>query len=180
MKINIKTVTIAALVVAVGFPAYFVIGDTLRASNLRLNLSKSVPVGMYYRTTSTARYAAICLSMEQLAPAVAAGIDLRPGECPNTGLQPILKPVYEATMDNPIKLAAEGFYVDGKLLPNTAPKKVSLAGKPLTHYDFGRYHYGYWAISDFSPDSFDSRYFGVVAPQQIAFYAKPVFTANWR
>jgi conjugative transfer signal peptidase TraF len=178
MKITIKTAIVA--VVAIGFPAYFGIGELLRTSDLRLNLSKSVPVGMYYRTTKTARYAAICLSREQLAPAIAAGIDLRPGECQNTGLQPILKPVFEATMDNPIRLAAEGFYVDEKLLSNTAPKKVSLAGKPLTHADFGRYHFGYWAISDFSPDSFDSRYFGPIAPEQIAFYAKPLLTANWR
>jgi len=47
---------------------------------------------------------------------------------------------------------------------------------PLEHYPFGVYTNGIWAVSDFNANSYDSRYFGPLAPDAIRFDAKPVWT----
>jgi type IV secretory pathway protease TraF len=69
---------------------------------------------------------------------------------------------------------AQGFTVAGERIPNTMPKALSKTGKQLTHYAFGAYKSGLWAISGHSRDSYDSRYFGPVAREDVRFYAKPL------
>jgi conjugative transfer signal peptidase TraF len=146
----------------------------LRHSALRLNYSDSVPVGLYRsQPESNVPFAGICLNSTTLRSAFDAGLKLEAGECPD-GHQPILKTVYRATPESPIVLDSQGFTVAGVPIPNTKPKAFSKAGKPLTHYVFGRYTSGLWAISGYSRDSFDSRYFGPVPGENIRFYAKPL------
>ena len=55
--------------------------------------------------------------------------------------------------------------VNGRLLPNTAPLVTDTAGRPLSHWPFGRYVVApgtVWVASSYSSRSFDSRYFGPV------------------
>lgn len=140
----------------------------------RLNLTGSVPVGLYRQTTdSRARFAGFCLAESQLETARAAGVQMATGTC---GVQPVLKPIFRASKANPIVLSEDGFHVHGRLLPNTAPKSKSLSGKPLVHFRFGIYTEGLWAVSFFNKDSFDSRYFGSIQSSQIQFYAAPFLT----
>lgn len=174
-----KTLVPILAVVAIATPTYWLIGAELRASKFRVNLSKSVPIGMYVKTSAVAPYAAICLSREILAPAIAAGMEIRAGECRKTGMEPILKPLYEASEQRPILFTKEGFYVGAKLLVKTAPKAVSMTGMPLSHYRFGLYASGLWAISDFNSSSYDSRYFGPVDSSEVIYYARPLLTANF-
>ncbi|MBV8114271.1 MAG: S26 family signal peptidase, partial [Silvibacterium sp.] len=116
-----------------------------------------------------------CLAQGAIESAIKAGLEIARGDCP-TGVAPILKPVFRASAGDPIVYSEEGFFVHGALLPNTAPKKRSRTGAPLTHYPFGEYRSGLWAISDYNRDSFDSRYFGPVDSSAVRFYAKPVWT----
>ena len=139
---------------------------------MRLNLTDSVPIGLY-RVMPRAAYAGICLDASVIAPALQAGVDLPPGECPNSGRVPILKTIYRATPDNPITFSAAGFTVAGILKKNTVAKRTSRTGRPLTHAPFGTYTSGLWAISDFNRDSYDSRYFGPVPESAVLFYAAP-------
>jgi type IV secretory pathway protease TraF len=111
------------------------------------------------------------LDSNTLRSAFDAGLKLEPGECPD-GHQPILKTVYRATPESPIVLDSQGFTIAGAPIGNTAPKAFSKAGKPLAHYAFGVYTSGLWAISGYSRDSFDSRYFGPVSSKEVRFYAK--------
>ena len=153
---------------AIGAPS------ALRNSCLRLNYSDSVPVGLYESQPQPgAPFAGICLSADTLRAALIKGLELGHGECAD-GHQPILKTVYRATPESPIVLDAQGFVVAGERIPNTMPKALSKTGKRLTHYAFGTYVSGLWAISGYSRDSYDSRYFGPVPQENVRFYAKPL------
>lgn len=145
--------------------------NALHQSSLRFNSSDSVPIGLYETAAERAPYAGFCLDAETLRAALGAGLELGRGEC-SDGHQPILKTVYEASEASPVVFDADGFSVGSRRIPNTKPKAFSTKGKPLSHYAFGTYTSGLWAISGYNPDSFDSRYFGPVS--QVRFYAKPV------
>ncbi len=155
---------------------YIATDSLLKAARLHINFSNSVPVGLYQEAPELSDgYAGICLPTKIVKQAIHAGLAIDPGSCPG-GLEPILKPVLRATETSPIRYDMDGFSVDGKLLPNTAPKPRSKTGAPLPHARFGIYRSGLWAISDFNASSFDSRYFGPVDPATIQFRAKPVLT----
>jgi type IV secretory pathway protease TraF len=144
----------------------------VRHSGFVINYSDSVRPRLFFRTTDAhAPYIAFC-APESADPAVlrAAFAQLPHGDCPG-GRSPLLKPFIEATMDHPVTLGPNGFTFDGKLLPNTAPKPLSRLGSRLTHYPFGRYHFGIWPISIDSPDSYDARYFGPIPPSAIRYRA---------
>ncbi|MDQ2842879.1 MAG: hypothetical protein M3Y72_17935 [Acidobacteriota bacterium] len=160
------------------FAAFLYIGTdgALAIAHLHINFSSSVPLGLYRETPELpGSYAGICLPTNTLTQAAHAGLAIDSGTCPG-GVEPILKPVFVATPAHPIAFGQDGFSLDGKLLPNTAPKPRSKTGVPLAHVPFGLYETGLWAISDFSPSSFDSRYFGPVEPGSILFHAQPFLT----
>ena len=147
--------------------------DALKHSRLRFNSTDSVPVGFYETRMERASYAGFCLDSDTLHSALAAGLELGRGECVD-GHQPLLKTIFEASPASPVVLDADGFAVGDRRIPNTRPKEFSKKGKPLTHYAFGTYTAGLWAISSHSADSFDSRYFGPVSRGELRFYAKPI------
>jgi conjugative transfer signal peptidase TraF len=148
----------------------------LRSSTLRWNRTASVPTGLYrivgFRPTRVPQYAALCLPESMLDMARETGASIPAGECPS-GVEPLLKPIYRATRTNPIAFTERGFEVGGRLLKNTAPKPFSRKGKPLDHTRYGVYTTGLWAVSDWNPDSFDSRYFGPVPASSIRFHLVP-------
>ena len=169
-----RFVLVAALAFAVALPA------GIQRSGLLMNYSDSVPLGLYRRVPSNSAnraisYAGFCLPRATANAAIQAGLDVVRGACPG-GLAPVLKPVICPSLEQPLIYDAQGFSFNGKLLPNTAPKAQSRTGVELEHYAFGAYTSDTWAVSDFNPNSYDSRYFGPVAPDAIRFYAKPVLT----
>lgn len=144
----------------------------LSRSTLRLNRTASEPQGLYRIASVGSHYAGICLPQSVLATAGDAGLKVAPGECPN-GSQPILKTLYRATPSTPIVLTPIGIFVSNRLLENTVPKLRSKTGAPLAHEAFGVYTSGLWAISDYNPDSFDSRYFGPVEEASVLYHLVP-------
>jgi conjugative transfer signal peptidase TraF len=168
MMTTIRKVTLCTIGVALAVAAPV----ALSRSSYVLNYTDSVPVGIYHKV-DVPRYAAICLPEETVAKAMQAGLSLEPGPCPG-GREPLLKTIYQATVESPITLTREGFFIRARLLRHTAPKPFSKTGVPLTHEAFGTYRSGLWAISDFSADSFDSRYFGPVPEACVRYYAAPV------
>jgi conjugative transfer signal peptidase TraF len=165
-----RSLFVGALVFAVAVPV------EIQHSGLLMNYSDSVPIGLYRRVSANAgRYAGFCLPSATATGALRAGLDVVSGPCPG-GLAPVLKPVIYPSPKQPLIYDPRGFSFNGKLLPNTAPKARSRTGVPLAHYLFGTYTNGTWAVSDFNANSYDSRYFGPVAPEAIRFYAKPLLT----
>lgn len=168
-----KSMFLICLLVAV---FYIATDSLLKAARLHINFSNSVPVGLYQEAPElSGGYAGICLPTETVKQAIHAGLAIDPGSCAG-GFEPILKPIFQATETRPIRYDQDGFSINGKLLPNTAPKSRSKTGALLAHAPFGNYRSGLWAISDFNASSFDSRYFGPVDPATIQFHAKPVLT----
>ena len=163
----------AVLVLAISASVYVTTDVLLKAAHLHINFSNSVPVGLYRETPALrGNYAGICLPLTTVTQAIHAGLALAHGTCPG-GFQPILKPVFRATKSSPISYSQAGFLVNGKLLPNTAPKPHSKIATPLEHFPFGVYRDGIWAISDFNPNSFDSRYFGPLDSGLVQFHVRP-------
>jgi|SRR5579875_1357410 len=169
-----RFILIGAMACAVVLPA------GIQRSGLLMNYSDSVPLGLYRRVPAKSAnratsYAGFCLPRATANAAIQAGLEVVPGDCAD-GLAPVLKPVICPSPQHPLIYDARGFSFNGKLLPNSAPKPQSRTGVQLEHYAFGAYASGTWAVSDFNPNSYDSRYFGPVAPDAIRFYAKPVWT----
>jgi conjugative transfer signal peptidase TraF len=169
-----RFILIGVLAFAIGLPA------GIQRSGLLMNYSDSVPLGLYRRVSSNSlnraiSYAGFCLPRATANAAIQAGLEVVPGACP-AGLAPVLKPVICPSPGHPLIYDARGFSFNGKLLPNTAPKTQSRTGVRLEHFPYGAYASGTWAVSGFNPNSYDSRYFGPVAPDAIRFYAKPVWT----
>ncbi len=155
--------------------AVIVLCFTLGSSPLCLNESSSIPMGLYWRQKQATNVAGLCLPKETVQRGVALGVELLKGECAN-GYQPILKTIVRATPEMPITLDENGFALGAARLRNTKPKLFAKIGVPLEHAEFRTYTGGLFAISTYSKDSWDSRYYGRIPDDSILFYVKPVLT----
>ena len=121
----------------------------------------------------------ICASCQsKLMLSVVRGYRSR-GNCPDGG-EPLAKPI-AARVGDTVELSATGMAVNGRLLPNTAPLVSDTAGRPLSHWPFGRYVVApgtVWVASSYSRRSFDSRYFGPVEASQVREHVRPLLTAR--
>src|SRR5205085_9660980 len=116
---------------------------------------------------------------EPIARVSAERGDSRRGNCP-AGDAPLAKPI-AARPGDIVELSATGMAVDGRLLPNTSPLATDTAGRPLSHWPFGRYVVArgtVWVASSYSSRSFDSRYFGPVEASQVREQVRPLLTAR--
>jgi conjugative transfer signal peptidase TraF len=162
------------LTAAIGLIVTLSLPSLMTKSNLILNGTDSVPVGLYKRAPNGA-YAVFCLPIGTARIAIAAGLQIPSGPCPGE-IQELIKPLVRASQAHPLVYEPTGFTVDGRLLPNTAPKRTSRTGHALEHFPFGTYTSGWWPVSSFSRDSFDARYYGPISADQIRFYASPIWT----
>lgn len=171
--------TISLLVLAFG-------GGTLAltlvaaCAGLRLNDSPSMPTGVYVRTSSEsiANLVVFCPSEPFARLSVERGYRSR-GNCPD-GAEPLAKPI-AARPGDCVELSAAGMAVNGRPLTNTAPLAKDSAGRPLSHWPFGRYIVvpgTVWVASTYSIRSFDSRYFGPVSASQVREHVRPLLTAR--
>jgi conjugative transfer signal peptidase TraF len=72
-----------------------------------------------------------------------------------------------------------GVTVNGRMLPNSVPRPTDLAGRPMPVCRLQGYRLQAGEVlvmSDYSPISFDSRYFGPIAREQIQAVVRPVWT----
>ena len=118
-------VALAVLVVAIA-----------RALDIRVNLTASVPLGLYIATSEPTDYVAFCLSAELETKALARQY-ITPGHCPGGGT-PLLKPIVARPGDI-VRLDARGITVNGRLLPHTYPKLKDTFERPLEVYPPGTY-----------------------------------------
>jgi conjugative transfer signal peptidase TraF len=92
----------------------------------------------------------------------------------------LLKPIAASEGDR-VEASNAGISVNGRLLPNTAPRVRDSMGRPLDHYPFGTYvvqQGEVWVASSWNYKSFDSRYFGPVRLSMIRHYVRPVWTCG--
>jgi conjugative transfer signal peptidase TraF len=143
---------------------------------IRLNLSPSLPAGLYLITNSPARLIEFCPAEPFASLAIARGYRDE-GTCPD-GAMPLLKPIV-AEAGDVVDVSDRGIAVNGCLLPNSAPLRVDTKERPLPAWRSGHYVVApgmVWVASSYNPRSFDSRYFGPVPVSSIRDYVRPLAT----
>jgi conjugative transfer signal peptidase TraF len=144
---------------------------------LRVNVSPSLPIGLYIATIDArANLVEFCPAEPFASLSISRGYRDR-GSC-NDGAAPLLKPIVAVAGDT-VEFSAGGIAVNGRRLPNSAPLTKDTKGRPLLPWPFGRYIVApgtVWVASSYHPRSFDSRYFGPITTAAIRDRVKPFFT----
>jgi conjugative transfer signal peptidase TraF len=148
------------------------------AIGLRINTSRSLPMGLYISATDTARSNLVefCPSGTYAEQSRERGYRIA-GACPD-GAAPLLKPMV-AREGDVVELSDAGISVNGTLLKNTAPLKADGKGRLLTAWKFGTYRVApgqVWVASTYHRGSYDSRYFGPIFIASIRQRLRPLWT----
>ena len=170
-SIAIRTLYLAAATFTVPFLIAWTAG-------IRINLSSSLPLGLY-RITADVHTPLVEFCPPEPYGSVAALRGFRSaGNCPD-GASPLMKPVIASAGDLVDVSNAAGIAVNGSTLPNTTAKTKDSHGRPLSPFPSGRYRVqqgSVWVASSYNPWSFDSRYFGPVPTKIIRRHLKPFLT----
>jgi len=148
-------------------------------AGLRLNLSTSMPRGLYRSVdgrVTTGAWVAVCLPSEIARFGLERGY-LGAGSCPD-GVEPVLKAVVAIAGDL-VEVTRAGVTVNGELLPHSAPLERDRGGRQLAAFPAltQRLRPGeIWLHSPFEDRSWDSRYFGPVPLECVATVVEPVMT----
>jgi len=75
-------------------------------------------------------------------------------------------------------LIRQAIQVNGELLPNSAQLKADIDGLVMPQYRLQTMlaDSEYLLLSDLNPNSFDARYFGLIAHAQIQHVVRPLYT----
>lgn len=135
------------------------------------NVSASVPVGLYRVVDphfDEGDLVAVCPEPPSQTRYIAHGF-----RC--NGYAPLLKQVV-ASAGDAVSVTPKGVRVNGALLDDSRPLPQDRLGNPLTWF-IGRdlTHNEVFIVSTQTPHSFDSRYFGPVAANQIVGRVQPLW-----
>lgn len=180
-----RNVVITGSLAVAGFVA--VAPMAIRRAGLIINLTPSLPIGIYRRTQLHRLYDGE--TVEACPPAAKGNRAIRQAvkrgwllRTPHSrcadGLVPFLKDV-AATPGQIVTESQNGLSVDGRKLPHTAVKQKSTHGRPIDHYKFGRYKVTagrVWLYDNHSPWAYDSRYWGPVTVSRVLFHIQPILT----
>ncbi len=146
---------------------------------LRINLSSSMPVGLYLRTPGPIERRAIvdvCLP-EPIARLGRERGYLRGGACPD-GSEPVAKSV-AATAGDRVELREGLVAVNGVAIPNSATKSTDREGRELPQFPRGVYTVAageLWLLSSLNAHSWDSRYYGPIPVENVRSTVRELFT----
>lgn len=150
------------------------------AAGARVNTTKSIPVGLYWKSSAPVEKGAYVLFCP---PQLGVFDDAKErgyigaGFCLG-GYGYMMKRVL-AAKDDAVAVDDDGVRVNGELLPLSAPIKADKAGRPLPRHQSNSYTLGNAEVllmSNVSATSFDGRYFGPINRSQIKSVIRPVIT----
>ena len=150
------------------------------AAGLRVNTTKSIPVGIYRLTdmpVGKGEYVIFCPPQTALFEEARERGYIGAGFCPG-GYGYMMKRVL-ATGNDRIVSTDEGLRINGSLLPLSKPFETDKAGRRMPRYSFMDYKLGkseLLLMSDVSATSFDGRYFGPVDAGKIRGVIRPMVT----
>ena len=176
MKRTIKILAIAVLIISA---IVFVLSIGFRVSGIYINTTPSLPVGFYQAVDEPivkGVYVAFCPPKNEVFDMAINRHYLNPGDCPG-GYGLLLKRVF-ALSGNTVFIDQAGIFVNGEHLPKSAQLKIDADGQPLPQYRLQAVlnNAEYLLLSGVNPQSFDARYFGLIARDQIRQVVRPVFT----
>ena len=99
--------------------------------------------------------------------------------CPD-GFSPLIKPVVAWPGDT-VETTPQGIMVNGVFLEHTLPLTYDSAGSAIHPYPYESYRVQkdqLWAVSSFSPRSFDSRYFGPIPIRSVHLWIRPLLVES--
>jgi conjugative transfer signal peptidase TraF len=155
-------------------------GVLLAQRTVRLNLTGSLPLGLYRVATAPPTRGAIvlvCLPPPVARFALARAYVWHSPRCA-TQVAPIGKMIAAMAGDT-VTLSAAGLTVNGCAMPASRPLPRDARGRPLPHYPYGPHVLpagAVWLFSPYHPRSFDSRYFGPVPLSAVVTSIVPVWT----
>lgn len=147
---------------------------------VRLNLTVSLPVGLYVVTRGAPTRGAIVLVC--LSPEVAA-FARRRGYVPHGGCLGDTAPLGKMVLALPgdmVRLSRVGLSVNGEAVSESRPRASDSRGRPLPRLSPGRYivQAGELWLAAPHPLSFDSRYFGAVPRSSVVSALRPLLTVH--
>jgi len=150
------------------------------AAGLRVNTTKSIPVGIYRLTdvpVGKGEYVIFCPPQTALFDEARSRGYIGAGFCPgNYGY--MMKRVLAVGADR-VTSSEKGIAVNGQLLPASASLKTDKAGRTMPRYPHSSYvlkESELLLMSDVSETSFDGRYFGPVEIGRVRGVIKPLVT----
>jgi len=177
---------------AIAFVAAFLLLCSAIAAGLRFNVSHSFPVGLYLTSAQlSAKLSFVGKSHEKgdlvivdlpPLPVFAMAVDrgyIGKGYTP-AGCVPLIKRLVGVAGDR-VTIDSAGVEVNDVRLINSAPLTKDAAGRPLHFYPLQNYVLGpneVLLMSEYSPASFDARYFGPLQRTTIKGVITPLLTWN--
>jgi conjugative transfer signal peptidase TraF len=176
MKKPIKILAVLILTLSV---SVFVLSIGARISGIYINTTPSLPVGFYKvvdEPIANGAYVAFCPPQDAVFDMARDRSYINPGDC-SGGYGLLLKRVFAQSGDT-VFIDQAGIFVNGKHLPNSAQLKTDADGHALPQYRLQTVlkDAEYLLLSDVNPQSFDARYFGLIARDQIKQVVRPIFT----
>ncbi|MDD5494463.1 MAG: conjugative transfer signal peptidase TraF [Dehalococcoidia bacterium] len=159
--------------------ALLALGMVCHVVGARINTSGSIPIGLYWMTErplAKGEYVLLCPPPGNVFDEAKRRGYFGAGFCPGDYAY-LMKKILAAKKDK-VSVSDEGVRVNGELLPFSRPLSADKQGRPLPVLR-GEYQLGdsdVLLMTDVSPLSFDSRYFGLVNRSQIKGVIRPVFT----
>ena len=152
---------------------------TLSFGNLYLNISDSLPAGLYASSKPDGPLRKNDLVLSCL-PDDAALFASGRGYLAAHGLLNRCNPIGKyvvATAGDKVRVNTDGITVNDRLLPHTAPLQYDGQGRKLfsTPLETSLKQHELM-LANFLPNSYDSRYFGIIQDDHILGRLKPVFT----
>jgi conjugative transfer signal peptidase TraF len=152
-------------------------------AGLRVNVTRSYPLGLYRvvggaSSVRRGSVVVVCLPVEWAHFARRRGI-LGPGHCEG-GTYGLGKMVL-AVGGDVVELRREGITVNGVDVPRSRSLDRDSRGRPLPQYPAGRYVLRpgeVWLFSGYTPQAFDSRYFGPILTYRVRGTVLPVWTLH--
>ncbi|MCP5275425.1 MAG: conjugative transfer signal peptidase TraF [Burkholderiales bacterium] len=176
MKKPIRILAVSVLVISISL---FVLSIGARISGIYINTTPSLPVGFYKvvdEPIASGAYVAFCPPQNAVFDMARDRSYINQGNC-HGGYGLLLKRVFAQSGDR-VSIDQAGIFVNGEHLPNSAQLKADAEGQALPRYRLQAVvnDSGYLLLSDVNPQSFDARYFGLIARDQIQHVVYPLFT----
>lgn len=158
----------------------FCFSAAAKFSGVHLNLTKSAPRGLYIEVDepiTRGSLVAACINNEHLAYALERGY-LHPGQCPG-GIEPVLKSVL-ALGGDVVRVTPLQTFVNSNPISNSAMTTTDSLGRYLNarEEESRLLPSELFLFSNYAPNSWDSRYFGVQGLSNVLAVVKPVLVVD--
>lgn len=154
-------------------------GATLHLAGITFNQTASYPVGIWRLRAGTWQKGDIVL-VDVPANHPAAAVALERGYVATRGWglapTPLVKRVIAVAGDH--VLVTDHVRVNGRAIPNSGLLAFDQSGRPMMHHAVSGIvaHGDVWVLSDYSPQSYDSRYFGAIPAAGVRGSLQPLWT----